>query len=304
MVLDEREWFFEAYTPNEGHAHRVREHVVSLRTAFQQVDVVELRDYGRALLLDGTMQSAEADEYIYHETLLHPALCTHPRPERVLVVGGGEGATLREALRHPSVVRVDAVEIDPDVVEVVKTHLAAWHAGAFEDPRTRLVVQDGRRFVETAEDTYDVIVVDASDPNENGVSSPLFTRGFYTAVRRRLRPGGLIAIQAGTSAPGGMLPAVHRTLQAVFPIVRVMETGVPSFALPWAFALASTAWDPAGLDAAEIDRRIADREIRGLRAYDGLTHEHLLRPRKVLRNRLALEAPVLEDPVPAAAVPR
>src|ERR1035437_6432787 len=131
-------WFTDPISSDEAHLHRLRKILVQTKTKFQSVLLADMAAFGRCLIIDGEIQSAEHDEFIYHECLVHPALSVHPRPRHVLILGGGEGATAREVLRHPGVHRVTMVDIDGDVVQFCKTHLAHWHQGAFSDPRTRL----------------------------------------------------------------------------------------------------------------------------------------------------------------------
>ncbi len=300
MDWNESEWYAEKYTEHEGHLHRLRNLVAVRETRYQRIEILDTAAFGRCLLLDGKMQSSEADEFLYHELLVHPALLTHPRPRRVLIIGGGEGATAREVLRDPGVSEVRMLEIDPEVVRLAKLHLASWHRGAFSDPRLRLSIEDGRRHVEETPARYDIILVDASDPVAEGVSCPLFSRQFYAAARRCLSESGLLAVQAGSSSilTGHVLAAVFRTLQRVFPVVRAYEVGVPSFAVPWGFCVASCGPDPRALPAGEIHRRLQDRGLQGLRAYDAETHAGIFHLHKALRDLLRAPGPLIEDAQP------
>src|SRR5438128_9968668 len=141
-------WFHERLGPSEGHFRDGRTVLRSRQTPFQHVEIVELGDYGRSLILDGKVQSTQADEFIYHEVLVHPAMLVHPDPKRVMVIGGGEGATLREVLRHRSVERALMVDIDREVVEVSRAMLPEFHAGASDDPPTEPAFDEPRRWLE------------------------------------------------------------------------------------------------------------------------------------------------------------
>src|SRR2546425_5495225 len=163
-------WFHERLGPSEWHVHEVKTVLFSKKTPFQHIEIVELGDYGRSLILDGKVQSTQADEFIYHEVLVHPAILVHPNPKRVMVIGGGEGATLREVLRHRSVERALMVDIDREVIEVSRAMLPEFHAGAFDDPRPELAFEDARRWLETHDQVFDVIIIDLSDPIEEGRS--------------------------------------------------------------------------------------------------------------------------------------
>ncbi len=293
-------WFLEVLGPNEGHLHGIKTVLFSKDTPFQHIEVVEFGDYGRSLVLDGKVQSTQADEFIYHETLVHPAMLAHPHPRRVMVVGGGEGATLREALRHRSVEHALMVDIDREVVEVSRMLLPDFHAGAFDDPRTMLAFEDARQWLETHDETFDVIIIDLSDPIEEGPCYRLYTREFYHLVTRRLSPDGLIALQAGTVAPHNLLnfSAIHRTLLTAFPVVCPYTANVPCFGLPWGFHMASKQVMPQTYSATDYEERI-NRRIQGQLKY--LTGElcvaHLALP-KYLRTRLEREERIIEDDAP------
>lgn len=293
-------WFYDRYTPAEVHAHRAGRVVARARTAFQDVVIQEFDHLGRCLIVDGKIQSAEVDEYIYHELLVHPAMLAHPAPARVLVCGGGEGAPLREILRHPTVEAVTMVDLDAELVVLCREHLPAWHAGAFDDPRVRLLHEDARAFVERAGEEFDVIVNDITDPIEGGPSKLLFTREYYAAVARALRPDGVFVTQAiGVHYDAGdrLHAAIHHTMAQVFPHVRSYADYVQSFDYPWAFAAAGRqpVWD--ALTAPEVDRRLRERGI-ALRFYDGETHLRVMSLPRPLRRLIAGETAVISDAEP------
>jgi spermidine synthase len=296
-------WFHERLGPSEGHVHEVKTVLFSKKTPFQQIEVVEFGDYGRALVLDGKVQSTQTDEFIYHEVLVHPAMLTHPAPKRVLVIGGGEGATLREVLRHRSVERALMIDIDREVVEVSRKMLPEFHAGAYDDPRSELVFEDARRWIETHGEIFDVIIIDLSDPIEEGPCYRLYTREFYQLVSRRLSPQGTIALQSGTVAPHDLLnvAAVYRTLLTAFPVVCPYIANVPCFGLPWGFQMASKEIDPRAFSAADYDAMLG-RRIQGEMKY--LTGEvctaQFALP-KHLRDRLERETRIIADDAPLYA---
>ena len=293
-------WFLDFLNPEEGHMHGIRTMLYSAQTKFQQMEIMETGSYGRCLVLDGKMQSSEADEFIYHEALVHPALLTHPDPKRVFIVGGGEGATLREILRHRSVERVLMVDIDQEVVERCKQYLPEWHQGAFDDPRVELKFLDARKYLEDTNDSYDVIIIDISEPVEEGPAYLLYTKEFYQIVNRRLTPQGLITLQAGSTAVNSLFcfASVCQTLKTAFPIVGPFETSIPSFGLPWGFAVASKGVDPRSITPRDIDERIAKRVTGELRYYHGEIHQGQFLLPKHLRQRLASEERIIEDNQP------
>jgi spermidine synthase len=293
-------WFHERLGPGEGHVHEIKTVLFSKKTPFQQIEVVELGSYGRSLILDGKVQSTQTDEFIYHEALVHPAMLTHPDPKRVLVVGGGEGATLREVLRHRTVERALMVDIDREVVEVSRKLLPEFHAGAYDDPRTELVFEDARRWIETRDEVFDVIIIDLSDPIEEGPCYRLYTREFYRLVGRRLSPQGTIALQSGTVAPHDLLnfSAIYRTLLTAFPVVRPYQANVPCFGLPWGFQVASKAIDPRSFSAGDYDGMIAERITGKLKYLTGEVCASQFALPKHLLERIERETRVIEDDAP------
>jgi spermidine synthase len=185
--------FREFHTPTSGIFFRAKRRILSEKTPFQRMEVYETASHGRVLLLDGLVQTTEEDEFFYHEMLVHPAMMSHPRPRDVLIIGGGDGGALREVLRH-RVKSAVLVEIDARVIAVCRKHFPGL-AASFGDKRAEIVVDDGNRFIRETDRRFDVILVDSSDPV--GPSAVLHRKAFYAALKRCLRPGGIIAGQAG-----------------------------------------------------------------------------------------------------------
>ena len=293
-------WFFETTTPVEGHMHAIVRTVASAQTKYQQMEIVELAAYGKALVLDGRIQSSQADEFIYHEGLVQPGLLAHPRPERAMVIGGGEGATLREVLRHKSIRRVLMVDIDQEVVEQCKRHLPEMHQGAFDDPRTEVRHDDARAFLAETSERFDLIVVDLTEPLEEGPACLLFTKEFYSLIRDRLSPDGVMTMQAGMTKVGELdfFTSICRTLREVFPVVAPYQTFVSCFAVPWGFILASKGPDPRKQTGQEVDRLIAARITGELGYWDGQTHTHAFSLPKHVRRALEKQDRVITDKHP------
>lgn len=293
-------WFIEYTSPDEGHLHGIYTIYYSSQTKYQKMEIVECGSYGKCLVLDGKIQSSIMDEFIYHEALVHPAVLTHPDPKRVFIVGGGEGSTLREVLKHKSVEYCMMVDIDQEVVEKCKEYLPEWHQGAFDDPRIDLRFMDARKYLEETTDTYDVIIVDISEPVEEGPAYLLFTREFYEIVKERLTPEGVISLQAGTTALHQLLnfTSVNKTLSSVFTLVAPYDIPIPSFGLPWGFTLASKGRDPRIWTPEDVDNMIAARIKGPLRFYDGITHLGLFSLPKHIRQALEAETRIIEDNAP------
>jgi spermidine synthase len=294
-------WFFETTTPAEGHMHAIVRTIASRRTKFQLMEILETLSYGKCLVLDGRIQSSQADEFIYHEILVQPGLLAHPRPQRALVIGGGEGATLREILRHRTITSAVMVDIDGEVVEECRRYLPEWHQGAFDDPRTRLLHEDARAFLERTDERFDLIVIDLVEPLEEGPACLLFTREFYTLVRDRLTEQGVMTMQAGMTKINELLfyGAVNRTLRDVFPIVAPYQGFISCFGTPWGFVLASKGIDPRQQSAAEVDRLIAERlDPAALGYWDGSAHLHSFNLPKFLSQAVETNDRVITDANP------
>ncbi|MFZ7126936.1 MAG: polyamine aminopropyltransferase [Desulfobacterales bacterium] len=194
QARDERagQWIRERHNDIVELGLRVEESLFSKKSAFQRVEIVRTAGHGRVLLTDGIVMTSERDEFIYHEMIAHVPLFVHPDPRRVLIIGGGDGGTAREVLRHRSVARVVMVEIDEVVIEACRRFMPAlWPP---EDPRLEMVVGDGIRFAEESDERFDVVLVDSSDPV--GPAEGLFSRDFYGNVARLLAPGGILVTQA------------------------------------------------------------------------------------------------------------
>ena len=293
-------WFFETTTPVEGHMHAIARTIVSRQTKFQFMEILDTHSYGKCLILDGRIQSSQADEFIYHELLVQPGLLAHANPRRAMVIGGGEGATVREILRHKSVTDCLMVDIDGEVVEECKRHLPEMHRGAFDDPRTRLLHEDARAYLEKTGDRFDLIVIDLVEPLEEGPACLLFTREFYTLVRDRLTPGGAMTLQAGMTKLGELdfFTSIHRTLREVFPVVAPYQTFISCFGTPWGFITATRKVDPRRQDPAAVDRLVADRTKGPLGYWDGQTHQHAFNLPKHIRAAIDAQTRVVTDAHP------
>ena len=258
--------------------------------------------YGKALILDGKWQSSQADEFLYHEPLVHPACALIGGPRTALVLGGGEGATIREVLRWQTIEQVVMVDIDAAVVEVCRKHLPEMHQGAFEDPRTELVIADAFDYVTAYENHWDVIISDLPDPLEEGPAFKLFTREYFERCRRALTRRGCFVMQAGVTAPPEM--AIHvrlvNTVKAVFSHSCHYISQVPTWASPMGFALGSQSAfhlpDPPALDA-----MLAQKTSGGLRMLDGASLNALMHPPKYLRDAVAAETQVYSLAAPPKA---
>lgn len=271
---------------DEVHARR--------RTRYQELLVAQTETYGRCLFIDDLVQSTEADEALYHEPFVHPAMVIHGAPRRVLVGGAGEGATLRELLRHPTVERVLAVDLDPEVIEVCREHLPAWSDGAFDDPRVTLRFEDiNDTLAEAPAEPWDVMLMDVTDPVEDGPAVDVFTVEFFERAAAALADDGILVLQSGELDPYDLHLArtVRSTLAEAFAWVHMVPIHVPSFHCIWSVTLCAKRPPVAVPD--DLDARVARLPGERLRAYSSAMHRALLTQPPWLERGLAVPGKVL-----------
>ena len=281
------QWYVEQFSPSEEHRHAIEEFYYAGRTPYQSVGVVRTPAFGKMLILDGDTQSSQADEKIYHETLVHPALAAAADRSQILILGGGEGATLREVLRCPDVERATMVDIDAQVVELSKRYLPEWSAGAFDDPRARVIIGDALRFLDEDQSRYGAIISDLTEPLEDSPSHPLFGAPVFAAIKARLQDGGIYVLQASTAGVHncGLHAKMARSLRGFYRHVRSFYTHVPAFDNDWAFIACSDAVDLAKLDESTIARYVDALPGENL-FYDAQTHRRLFALPLYLRREL------------------
>ncbi|MDC8444716.1 MAG: polyamine aminopropyltransferase [Nitrosomonas sp.] len=241
------------------------------RTQYQKIAIFDTPHYGRIFRLDDYNMTSEREEFVYHENLIHPALTAHDAPEKVLIIGGGDGGSSEEALKHPSVEQVTLVEIDEDVIAVAKEHFKAIHHGVFDNPRLRVVVDDGMRFVRDTQDKFDLIVLDLNDPI--GPAAALYSEDFFKQCRKALTPEGALTLHIGSpTAQPERVAALAQRLNRVFRIVRPYTLYIPLYGALWALTVCSERLDPKDFTADEINARIKTRELTRLQYYNGESH--------------------------------
>src|SRR5690348_1018403 len=247
----------------------------SFRSQFQDVEVHDSVAFGRLFRLDGHFMTSEKDEFFYHENLVHIAALAHPAPSRALVVGGGDGGSAEELLKHPSMTSVTVAEIDGSVVDIARRHFRTVHRGALDDPRVSVRIEDGFRFVENAREQYDLIVLDLTDPG--GPSTALYTAAFYEACAARLTPHGAMTMHiASPVAHAARIRDALGELRGAFARVTPYLTSVPLYGGLWMMACCAQSLDPREQSAMAIDLRIAERHIAGLSYINGETYRAAL----------------------------
>jgi spermidine synthase len=287
------QWYVEESAPTEAHHHAIETVFFSGRSDFQQVAVISTPVFGKMLILDGDTQSSQGDEKIYHETLVHPAMAGAADRSEVLILGGGEGATLREVLRHPGVKRCTMVDIDGLVVELSKKYLPEWADGAFDEPRANVIIGDALAYMRDHDERYGVIISDLTEPLEDSPSNILFNEDVFKLIKSRLASGGIYVLQASTAAfhNYSLHAKMSRTLRRHYAHVTSFFTYVPAFDTDWAFLACSDTVDLAALDPAKVNAYCG--QLRGKNFfYDGETHERLFSLPLYLRRALAAPGPV------------
>jgi spermidine synthase len=244
------------------------------RTPFQLLEVYETPQLGRIFRLDGFNMTSERDEFFYHENLVHPAAVAHPAPRRALVIGGGDGGSSEELLKHGTLETVHMAELDPEVVAVSKAQFARVHRNVFDDPRLKLTVGDGLAYLRATDARYDLVSMDLTDPV--GPSVELYSPATFALAKRAMSPGAALTLHIGS--PFFHPQRVRQTLdnlRQVFRVVAPYFAYIPIYGSIWGFASASDTLDPRSLAPAEVERVIAGRRLRDLQYYNGEVHRAL-----------------------------
>ncbi len=279
-------WVVESWECGFSGGYEILSELQGEETPFQNMQLVQSKMFGKMLLLDGKVQATEKDEFIYHEMMTHVPMVSHGSPRRVLIIGGGDGGILREVLRYSSVEQAVMVEIDQRVIDFSSKYLPTISDGAFDDPRTRLVIADGAQYVATTQERFDVVIVDSSDPI--GPATVLFTSEFYRNIANILSADGIMSRQSGSSwSQPEELAEAYKLVSGMFE-----HTGAYVFTLPtyigglFTSLLCSKGADPAGLDMNELSIRA--RHLQGVtRYYNPGVHFGSLQLPGYIKDRLA-----------------
>lgn len=243
----------------------------SEKSKYQRIDVVREKHYGLCLYLDGSMQITEGDEHIYHESFVHPAMVIHPNPEKVLIVGGGDGGVLREVLKYNTVKKAVLVEIDERVIEVVKKYMPSVPQGSFSDPRAEIVIEDGFKYIEKPENEFDVAYIDLTDSPE----SPIYGEEFMKKLKNALREKSIVVFQTfGLVEHLGSQQKIISELRKYFKYVGMYGAFVPSFMDMWTFTYASDYFDLRNIDENDVKRALTERGV-DTKFYSSETHRML-----------------------------
>lgn len=242
-------WFSELHTPDVKMSIRVDKQLHTEQSEFQRIDVFASKEFGRFLTLDGLMMLTEKDEFIYHEMITHVAMASNPEIKNILVIGAGDGGTVRELTRYETVENIDMVEIDERVVEVSREFLQQT-ACKLDDPRVHIFYDDGLRFVRSKENCYDLIIVDSTDPF--GPGEGLFTSEFYGNCFNALTEKGILVNQHESPYypdDAKAMQRAHKRIREFFDVCRVYQAHIPTYPSGhWLFGFASKAVDPIAAD--------------------------------------------------------
>ena len=244
-------WYTEKQTENVGITCKVSHSLHTEKTEFQDMAVIETLQFGRMLVLDGMVQTCIKDEFVYHEMITHVPLNTHANPKNVLVIGGGDGGAIREIVKHPAVEKATLVEIDRRVVEVSKEYLPEISCG-LDNPKVTVIYDDGIKHVRENPDTYDVILVDSTEPV--GPAVELFSGSFYSSIFTALKEDGLFVAQ--TESPfynADLITNCYREISGVFPLTKLYLASIPTYPSGlWSFTMGSKKYDPENLDVSLV----------------------------------------------------
>lgn len=238
-------WYTEMHTENAKFSIKVEKQIYSGKSPFQQIDIFETEEFGRLLTIDGLVMLTEKDEFIYHDMITHVAMATNPDIKKVLVIGAGDGGTVRELTRYSTIEKIDMVEIDELVVKASKEFLP-FTASKLDDPRVNLYFEDGIKFVDGKNNMYDLIIVDSTDPI--GPGEGLFTTEFYTNCYNALTEKGILVNQNESpyyAHNAREMKRAHSKIKKIFPIAKAYQYHIPTYPSGhWLFGFASKALDP------------------------------------------------------------
>lgn len=258
-------WIYEDHTDGYGVRWKISNVLHEEKTRYQELSVVETLQWGKALILDGMMQTTEKDEFIYHEMITHIGMNAHPSPQNILIIGGGDGGVAREVLKHPEVETVELVEIDERVIEISKKYFPSISAG-YSDKRVKVKVDDGIAYAKNTSKKYDVIIVDSSDPI--GPAVGLYTRDFYSDLYDTLNDEGLLVVQSESPIIyKDIFVEIYRNMNAVFNQAFVYLASVPTYVSgPWSFTIGSKKHNPLNLSGDK-------KALNGLKYYSESVHK-------------------------------
>ncbi|MCK6429432.1 MAG: polyamine aminopropyltransferase [Burkholderiaceae bacterium] len=268
------ELIFDWLNAHSGYGFTAKQRLETQQSPYQRVEVYDTHQFGRLFRLDGRLMTSEGEEFFYHECMTHPALLTHPNPQSVLVIGGGDGGSSEEIFKHPSVKRIVMAELDPVVIDISKRYLREIHKGVFDDPRLEVKIGDGFEYVKNTNERFDLIVLDLTDPDTPAFH--LYSEEFFRMCQRILNPSGLLTLHLGSPVfQAATVKKNAANLRKVFRHVHPMALYIPLYGSLWCLGVASDSANPRTLATEAIAQRLAERRIGALKYYNAPLHSAL-----------------------------
>ena len=291
-------WYHEYHSPYEIYSHAVKNVLIRTKSKYQQIDVIDTFNSGKLLILNSEPQSAQVDEYIYHEALVHPAMIAAKKIENVLIIGGGEGATLREVVKYKNVKKIIMVDIDEDLHKVAKEYLEEWHQNSFNDSRVTIIFDDIKNYINKAienNEKFDVIISDLNEPTGSTPAFKIYTPDFIEKILKISSENLIMVLQASDlkdilfweyrqDKEYPIILEHFELFYKYFKDVLLYHAFIPSFFSDWAFIMASKS--TISFDLNNIDNMINQRVSGELKFYDSETHQLLFSLPKFVRNVL------------------
>ncbi|MFZ6759903.1 polyamine aminopropyltransferase [Undibacterium sp. Ji50W] len=270
---------WEALSNNSFAATRINQVVARHTSAMQDIEIAETSDFGKVMRIDGAMMTSEKDEFFYHECLVHPAAIAHPEPRTALIIGGGDGGSCEELLKHPSITSITLCEIDADVVAMARQHLGKIHRGALDDSKIQHRYQDGFAYIRSSADCYDLILLDLTDPvspTGNSLAATCMTPAFFQACAQRLTAQGMLVLHLGSPFyhPERFSDTLAK-LHTAFAQIHPYTVFIPLYGALWGMAIASKELNPQAILASTVNQRIKHRGLPLLKYYNADVHQAL-----------------------------
>ncbi|MEQ8201416.1 MAG: polyamine aminopropyltransferase [Syntrophomonadaceae bacterium] len=268
-------WVTEYQTPALGFSCKINSTLRVEQTPYQHLAVVDTQQFGRMLLLDGMVMTTDADEYVYHEMIMNVALNSHPAPENVLIIGGGDGGALREAVRHPLVKKATLVEIDARVIEASREFFPQLSC-AFDHPKAQVIVEDGVKYVQDHIGEFDIIAVDSTEPV--GPAIALFSNEFYRGCEAALQKDGMLVVQSESPFFNrDVIEMAYAGISQYFPVTKLYLASIPTYPSGlWSFTIGSKSHDPERPLSADYELKYYNPEVhRAAFMLPGMTREIL-----------------------------